>query len=206
MEDLRLEFFRKLNRSGPPVNAPVIEYDRQHALYLQRCKLKTTTMRSSFLSSSPQNTTKQLTASLPTMVPSRPEALRLYSCHWRHLWLSWNTWGTYRLGGKAPCDLPSSSVDANVVRQDLSMTLKLLHPNDLVFCDTREQNVLYLAKRHALLVDFDGIGLDRVNRYFICLNPQVAKVLNVDRMQIMDKLHDLENLNRLVGRLLYWVV
>jgi len=72
------------------------------------------------------------------------------------------------------------------------MTLKLLHPNDLVFGDTGEQNVLYLAKRHAL-VDFNGIGLDRVNRYSICLNPQVAKVLNVDRMQIMDKLHDLEN-------------
>jgi len=40
------------------------------------------------------------------------------------------------------------------------MALKLLHPSDLVFGDVHERNMLYVAKRHALPVEFDGIGLD----------------------------------------------
>ena len=86
------------------------------------------------------------------------------------------------------------------VHRDISKALKLLHEQDLVFGDLRESNVLYLPnERRAMLVDFDAVGRHGEDRYSACLNPKAR--LGVDRLQIMGKLHDEENLRRLMDRL-----
>ena len=94
--------------------------------------------------------------------------------------------------------LPPSTLEA--VRRDISQALKLLHRQDFVFGDLQESNVLYSPEDgHALLVDFDDVGRHGVDRYSACLNPEVG--LGVQRWQIMEKSHDVENLKRLMDRL-----
>jgi len=52
-----------------------------------------------------------------------------------------------------------------------------------------------------MLVDFDDVGLHGTDRCSIYLHPHTVGMLNVKGMQIMDRSHDLENLNRLMERL-----
>jgi hypothetical protein len=47
-----------------------------------------------------------------------------------------------------------------------------------------------------LLVDFDGVGKHGEDRYSACLNEDTP--LGVRRLQIMEKSHDEENLERLI--------
>ena len=76
----------------------------------------------------------------------------------------------------------------------------ILHTQDLVFGDVRELNVLYLPEEGRVLpVDFDGVDLDGKDSYSACLNPDAG--LGVGRLQIMEKPHDIDNLERLMARL-----
>ena len=60
--------------------------------------------------------------------------------------------------------------------------------------------MLYLEEEgRALLVDFDNVGRDGKDRYSACLNPDAG--LGMDRLQIMEKSHDTENMGRLMDRL-----
>ena len=95
--------------------------------------------------------------------------------------------------------LPTSTCEA--IRRDVSRALELLHEHELVFGDLREANLLYLPEEggRALLVDFDNVGRDGEDRYPACLNPEAG--LGVDRLQIMEKSHDIENFGRLMDRL-----
>ena len=85
------------------------------------------------------------------------------------------------------------------IRQHISNALDLLHAKQFVFGDLREQNVSYLPDDRILLVDFDGVGVHGTSRYSACLNPRAG--LGVDRNQIMEKSHDIQNLERLMERL-----
>ena len=95
--------------------------------------------------------------------------------------------------------LPSPPVP-DVIRRDVTKALSLLHEQSLVFGDLREANLLYLPENggRVLLVDFDGVGVDREGRYSACLNPGLE--LGVKRWQIMEKEHDDNNLEKLMKR------
>ena len=84
-----------------------------------------------------------------------------------------------------------------VLRRDLTKALNLPHGQDLVFCDLRSANIPYSPKdERSLLVDFDGVGKHGESRYSPCLNTELG--LGVDRWQIMEKSHDLMNLERVM--------
>ena len=87
------------------------------------------------------------------------------------------------------------------MRESVSEALRLSpHKNDLVFGDLQEGNLLYLPRNggRALFIDFDGFSQDGKDRYSTCLDPAVE--LGVDRLQIMEKSHDLDNLERLMDQ------
>ena len=96
---------------------------------------------------------------------------------------------------------PPSPSALEVIRQGIGQALDLLHKEGLVFGDLREGNMLYLpeGEGRVLLVDFDGVGEDGKGRYSATLNPEAD--LGVVRWQIMERVHDRENLERLMGRL-----
>ena len=86
------------------------------------------------------------------------------------------------------------------VREDISRALGLLHGEELVFGDLREQNILYLPDHgRILLVDFDGAGRDGEDRYSVCLDQGAG--LGVLPLEVMKKSDDDDNLERLMKRL-----
>jgi hypothetical protein len=70
------------------------------------------------------------------------------------------------------------------------------HREGFVFGELREVNVFYSPEDggRAFLVDFDGVGEHGRDRYSPCLNTNLG--LGMARWQIMDKLHDRANLER----------
>ena len=94
-----------------------------------------------------------------------------------------------------------SPLALEVIQRGIGQALDLLHNEGLVFGDLREGNMLYLleGEGRVLLVDFDGVGEDGKDRYSATLNPEAD--LGVVRWQIMERVHDRENLERLMGRL-----
>ena len=95
--------------------------------------------------------------------------------------------------------LPLSALED--IRRGIRQTLDLLHDKGLVFGDLREANVLYLpeGEGRVLLVDFDCVGQDGVDRYSASLNPELR--LGVGRRQITEKAHDCRNLEWMMGGL-----
>ena len=77
---------------------------------------------------------------------------------------------------------PPSLLVLEVIRRGIHQALGLLHKEGLV-----------------LLVDFDGVGQDGRDRYSASLNP--ALQLGVGRWQIMERVHDSQNLERMMERL-----
>ena len=88
--------------------------------------------------------------------------------------------------------------DAGALRRDLTKALNLLHERNFVFGDLWELNILYSPEdNRAFLVDFDGVGKHKEDRYSPCLNTKLG--LGVDRWQVMEKSHDRANLERVMG-------
>ena len=100
-------------------------------------------------------------------------------------------------GSPPPGELPE------LVKREVSKALHLLHDHDLVFGDLREPNLLYLPEGggRVLLVDFDGVGRDNVDRYSACLNPGAGLSPRIKRGQVMKKEHDFDSLELVVERL-----
>ncbi|KAF8326388.1 uncharacterized protein EI90DRAFT_1949019 [Cantharellus anzutake] len=198
----KLEFISKVHRSqGTPINEPTMnEEDKRHAIYLATIKpnnSKGSDMQVlvKFATRYHENAHRLLADHKPPLAP------KLYSC-------------TPVVGGMLMVIMEyipepeGASLHNNrlqesalqVIHQNISKALELLHGLDLVFGDLREQNVLYLpSKNQVLLVDFDGVGKHGEDRYSACLNEDTS--LGVRRLQIMEKSHDEENLKRLMVRL-----
>ena len=85
------------------------------------------------------------------------------------------------LSGLRPLEFSSKAIDLGVTK-----ALNFLHEQDSVFGDLREPNVLYLpeGEGRVLLVDFDGVGQDGVDRYSATLNPKARS--GVRQRQIME--------------------
>ena len=101
----------------------------------------------------------------------------------------------------ATTDSPPLEVAPEVVRQDVAKALNLLHKEILVPGDLQEANMLYLTEGRGcvLLVDFDGVGQDGEGTFSCSLNPETG--LGVNKGQIMEQVHNDENLNWLMERL-----
>ena len=196
----KLEFFSKLDHfNGTPINKAVInEENKQHAMYLARMQPKGSDSVSVVLVKFTVQYNESAHCLLTECCPDPFLAPRLYT----------------RMSVIGDMEMvimeyipasESSSLEGSpklfpacdIVHRDVSKALKLLHGQGLVFSDLQELNILYLPEVDcALLIDFDGVGRDGVDRYPTCLNPDVD--LGVERLQIMDKSHDLENLEELM--------
>ncbi|KAF8318035.1 uncharacterized protein EI90DRAFT_3084491 [Cantharellus anzutake] len=198
----KLEFISKVHRSqGTPINGPTMEEeDKRHAIYLAMIKpddSKGSDMQVlvKFATRYHENAHRLLADHEPPLAP------KLYSCTpvVGGMLMVVMEYIPQSEGASLHNHRPQESA-LQVIHQNISKALELLHGLDLVFGDLREQNVLYLpSKNHVLLVDFDGVGKHGEDRYSACLNETTS--LGVRRLQIMEKLHDKENLERLVARL-----
>ena len=195
----RLEFFSKLDRSqGKAIDQALIDDEnKKHAMYLARIWAKDgaeTTVLVKFAAKYNTEAHKILAEH------KRPLAPRLYSCT-RVIGDMYMVVMEYVPAKSLYNISPLPPRIPNVVERDVSKALELLHDDDLVFGDLQEQNVLYLPEGggRALLVDFDGVGRDGKDMYSICLSGHAG--LGVGRLQIMEKSHDSDNLERLVTRL-----
>jgi len=184
---------------GTRLQAPVDEANKQHAMYLARAQLPGETSTKEVLV---KFTAKYHEAAHRLLASHDPPfAPALHSCT-RVIGGLFMVVMQYIPESDGGClRNPSLRPDPTVVRKGVSDALYLLHDDDLVFGDLREGNLLYLPGNggRVLLIDFDGVGQDGTDRYSACLNPQAG--LGVDRLQIMEKSHDLDNLERLMDRL-----
>ena len=196
-----LEFFSKADRSvGTPLSQVVIdEENKRHAMYLARMQTEggTSTKNVFVKFTAKYNPTAHhlLANHKPPLAPVLHSCTRVIGDMF--MVVMQYLPGTSLLD--VPLPLPASAHEA--VHRDVSRALELLHGHDLVFGDLREANLLYLPEEggHVLLVDFDSVGRDGEDRYPACLNSDAG--LGVDRLQIMEKSHDIENFGRLMDRL-----
>ena len=194
-----VELFAKVDRVlGTPINqAPIDEDNKRHSIYLARMSTEggTTVVLVKFAVRYNAIAHRLLADHNPPLAPA------LYSCQ-RVIGDMFMVVMQYipKSEGTSLFALSPPPPALETIRRDVSQALELLHGEGLVFGDLRELNVLYLPEKdRALLIDFDGAGEDGKDRYSTCLNPEVG--LGVDRFQIMEKSHDVENLERLMDRL-----
>ena len=96
----------------------------------------------------------------------------------------------------SPSPLPNPPTTESIHR-DLTKALRVLHGNDYVFGDLRAMNILYSSKDdRTFLVDFDGVGKHKHDRYSPCLNTSLD--LGVDKWQVMEKPQDLVNMEQVI--------
>ena len=184
---------------GTPINRTLVDEDnKRHAIYLARMKTEDGTSTGEVLA---KFAAKYNEAAHRLLADNRPPpAPTLHSCT-PVVGDTFMAVMQYVPGASlfnTPMPLPTSAQE--VVRRDVSKALKLLHGAHFVFGDLREANVLYLPEDggRALLIDFDNVSRDGEDRYSACLNLEVG--LGVSRLQIMEKSHDVRNLERLMGR------
>jgi len=196
-----LEFFSKVDRlRGTPINQTTIdEENKRHAIYLARMWTEdgasTVDVLVKFAVKYNATAHRLLASHDPPLAPA------LYSCKrviGDMFMVIMEYIPNYKGASLYNASLSPSALES--VCQGISQALDLLHGQNLVFGDLRESNVLYLLDEgRVLLVDFDGVGRDGEDRYSACLNHEVG--LGVARLQIMEKPHDKENLEKLVDRL-----
>ncbi|KAF9644456.1 hypothetical protein BDM02DRAFT_947327 [Thelephora ganbajun] len=196
----KLEFFCKVNRADGAELPVIDEENGRHAMYLARMQTGTSTqvVFVKFAVKYREDAHRLLADQVPPLAPALHFCARIVG-------------GVYMVvmeyipksKGQSidPHSSPDSSPVPEVVHRDVSKGLALLHGQNLVFGDLRETNLLYLleGEGRVLFVDFDGVGQDGVDRYSACLNPGAG--LGVHRWQVMEKVHDRQNLGRLMERL-----
>ncbi|KAF9643229.1 hypothetical protein BDM02DRAFT_3104685 [Thelephora ganbajun] len=200
----KLEFFCKVNRADGAELSVIDEDNERHAMYLTRMETETSTrvVFVKFAAKYHEDAHRLLADQDPPLAPA------LYFCA-RVVGDMYMVVMEYIPKSRGQSTDPHSSTDGSpapllapaVVRRDVCKGLDLLHGRDLVFGDLRETNLLYLAEDggRMLFVDFDGVGQDRVDRYSACLDS--AAGLGMDKLQVMEKAHDRQNLERLMERL-----
>lgn len=196
-----LEFFAKVDRlQGTPItHAPIDEDNRRHGIYLAKMRSKdgasTTDVLVKFTAEYNEAAHRLLAENDPPLAPA------LYSCK-PVIGNMFMVVMEYipKHKGRSLRNLSLQHHALDKISRDVSRALELLHGKDLVFGDLRELNVLYLPnEERALLVDFDTVGRAGEDRYSCCLNPDIG--LGVEKWQIMEKIHDNNNLKKLMARL-----
>ena len=208
-----LEFFAKVDRANGKPLPRIDEDNERHAMYLARMRINTSTQAEAttqnvfvkFAVKYHEAAHRLLADQNPPLAPALHFCARvvgdMYMVVMEYIPQSVGRSVDPHVSGPAlPQNLPQ------VVRQDVSKALGLLHGENWVFGDLREPNLIYLPDSDSdggrvLFVDFDAVGPDGEARYSACLNPKAGFCASVQRGQIMKKEHDWENLEVLLGRL-----
>jgi hypothetical protein len=199
MKSLHLEFFSKLDRHGKRIGQGGLnDEDRRHLLYLARMRVEgdpePTVLLVKFATKYNEDAHRLLAEHDPPLAPALHACVRvigdMFMVVMQYISPS---------DGISLADIPLPCPNPGAVRQQISTALGILHANEFVFGDLRRQNVLYLSDGRILLVNFAGVGVHGTSRYSVCLDLDAG--LGVRRNQIMEKSHDLENLERLMERL-----
>ena len=206
----KLKFFAKVNRADGTPLLSIDENNENHAMYLARMQIKTSTQVEAFTQTVfvkfatkyHEGAHRLLANQVPPLAPAlhfcAPVVGGMYmivmECIPRSTRRPISSY--FSTGG------PPGLLQA--VERDVPQALKLLHEKNWVFGDLRAPNILYLPGSdggRVLLVDFDGVGVDGEGRYSACLNPEAGFCASVERGGLMRKEHDLENLEQLLERL-----
>ena len=198
----QLEFFCKLDRvDGTPLSE-VDEDNARHGIYLARMPSIDPTGDAStkivfvkFTAKYNEVAHRLLAEHDPPLAPILYHCVRVIGGLYMVVMECMSN--TKTLHGFFASSPPSPLPDASAVRRDLTKALGLLHERNFVFGDLRPLNILYSPEdNRAFLVDFDGVGKHREDRYSPCLNTELG--LGVDRWQVMEKSHDRANLERVM--------
>ncbi|KAF9642972.1 hypothetical protein BDM02DRAFT_3264279 [Thelephora ganbajun] len=182
-----LEFFCKVDRADGAELPDIDEDNERHAMYLARMQIGTLTrvVFVKFAAKYHEAARRLLADQDPPLAPT------LYLCA-RVIGDMYMVVMEYIPKSRDRSILshfstPPPQAVSGVVYRDVCKALYLLHERDFVFGDLREVNLLYLPKDggRVLLVDFDGVGRDGMDRYSACLNPEAG--LGVKRRQIMER-------------------
>jgi serine/threonine protein kinase len=193
-----LEFFAKVNHGNGAELTTIDPANERHGMYLARTQIKNATqdVLVKFAAKYHEDAHRLLAGKNPPLAPD------LYFCN-RVIGGMYMVVMEYipESRGRSLSSLRRLEFSSKVIDLGVTKALDFLHEQDLVFGDLREPNVLYLpeGEGRVLLVDFDGVGQDGVDRYSAALNPKAR--LGVRKRQIMERLHDEENLKRLMERL-----
>ncbi|KAL4251312.1 hypothetical protein ABKN59_005664 [Abortiporus biennis] len=83
------------------------------------------------------------------------------------------------------------------IYRDVETAISLLHSKDLVFGDLCVENIIPKPDGGAVLVDFDWVGSDGLDRYPTCWTTRDIVAPGVERRALMKKEHDLFMLEEL---------
>ncbi|KAF9644455.1 hypothetical protein BDM02DRAFT_3212847 [Thelephora ganbajun] len=196
----KLEFFCKVNQADGAELSVIDEENQRHATYLARMETETETqvVFVKFAAKYNEGAHRLLANQNPPLAPALYFCARVVGDMYMVVMEYMPKSKGQSIGSRSSTDgLPPPAV----VLRDVSKGLDLLHERNLVFGDLRETNLLYLAGDggQVLFVDFGGVGRDGMDKYSACLNPGAG--LGVDRGQVMEKVHDRQNLGRLMERL-----
>ena len=196
----KLKFYCKVNRANGAELSLIDDNNERHGMYLARMQIDTSNQVVLVKFAAKYNEEAHRLLAGNNLAPALHFCARviggMYMVVMEYIP---NTRG-WSLDPRSSADHPPSLPKPEVIRQDITKALGLLHERGFVFGDLREANSLYLPEDggRVLLVDFDGVGLDGKDRYSPCLNPELE--LGVGRWQIMEKRHDNENLERMMKR------
>ena len=214
----KLEFFAKVNRAdGTPLSS-IDEDNENHAMYLARMQIKTSTPAEA--PTEAEASTQDVDVFVKFATKYHADAHRLLADHNPPLAPALHfcapvVGDMYMIVMEYIPESAGRSVHSyfstggspgllQAIERDVSQALKLLHERNWVFGDLRAPNILHLPGSdggRVLLVDFDGVGVDGEGRYSTCLNHAAGFCASVQRGGVMRKKHDLENLKGLLGRL-----
>jgi hypothetical protein len=193
-----LEFFAKVNRDDGTELTTIDPANERHGMYLARMQTGTATqdVLVKFAARYHEDAHRLLAAQHPPLAPALHFCKRVIGDMYMVVMEYIPKSRGRPLSSLLPRQSSSKAVDLGVTK-----ALNLLHEEGLVFGDLRETNVLYLpeGEGRVLLVDFDGVGQDGMDRYSASLNTKAG--LGVRKWQIMEKSHDEKNLKRLMERL-----
>jgi serine/threonine protein kinase len=202
------------------------EDNEQHAMYLARMQVKTSTQAKGFTEGEAEGSTQEdaeesthevfvkfapnyneaahrlLASQKPPLAPALHFCARVIGDMYMVV-MEYIPESRGRSAGvlvHGPCYPPSL---LRIVEQEVLKALRLLHEQQWVFGDLREPNLLYLPESggRILLVDFDNVGRDGEATYSACLNPEGGFAPGVERGQVMKKEHDFGNLQMTLKRI-----
>ena len=197
----KLGFFAKVDclKGTPITRAPIDEDNRRHAIYLAKMRSEdgasTTDVLVKFTTTYNEAAHRLLANHDPPLAPT------LYSCKpvIGNMYMVVMQYIPESEGGSLRKRSMKRSI-LDTIRRDVTRALELLHEQEFVFGDLQELNVLYLASEdRAMLVGFDDVGREGKDRYSCCLGPEAG--LGVGKWQIMEKIHDSKNFERLMEQL-----
>ena len=194
----KLEYFSKANHADGTELFLIDEDNERHALYLARMQTETSTQDVfvKFATSYNGDAHRLLAKQNPPLAPTLHFCERVIG-HMHMVVMEYIPRSKCRSIRRTY----GSQLVPEIIQRDVTKALDLLHKQDIVFGDLREENLLYLPEDGGcvMLVGFDAAGRDGEDRYSPCFKHDWR--LDVSKWQIMRKADDDEHLEQLMKRL-----